>query len=211
MSYYPIFLDLKGRPCLVVGGGEVAQRKVASLTEAGARVRVVSPSLTPELRSLAENGEIEHQPRPFSSGDLQGVFLAIAATDDPKVNRQVAEAARRAGVLVNVVDEPSQCDFIVPAVLRRGELVIAVSTGGLSPALARRVREELERSFGPEYARLAELVSHLRRELREQGKSPPPQAWQEVLGPEVLELLRRGEEQAALDWLRSKLPAKVGR
>ncbi|MEK7848331.1 MAG: bifunctional precorrin-2 dehydrogenase/sirohydrochlorin ferrochelatase, partial [Chloroflexota bacterium] len=151
-GYYPVFLQLRGRLCVVVGGGEVAQRKVEALVEAGARVRVISPSLSPRLSQLAASGQVGAEPRPYATGALKGAFLAIAATDDPEANRQVVREARRRRVLLNVVDEPRACSFIMPSVVRRGELVLAISTGGLSPALSRKVREDLEAHFGAEYA-----------------------------------------------------------
>jgi precorrin-2 dehydrogenase/sirohydrochlorin ferrochelatase len=149
-AYYPAFLDVRGRRCLVVGGGAVAERKVTGLLDAGARVRVVSPTLTPALTALAAVGLVEHRARPFRRHDAQGAALVVAATGAPVVDDAVAAAARRARALVNVVDRPAACDFILPSVLRRGDLQIAVSTGGRSPALAREIRRRLEAYFGEE-------------------------------------------------------------
>lgn len=205
MSYYPVFLRLEGRKCLVVGGGEVAERKVSSLLESGARVRVVSPHLTPALRERQARGEIEVGLRPFEAADLEGIFLVIAATSEPEVNEKVAREAGRRGILVNVVDSPELCDFIVPSVVRRGDLVVAISTGGHSPALARRLREEMERYFGPEYAHLLALISQVRQELKARGRPAPAEAWQECLDGELLDMVRQGHIQAARERLVSGL------
>src|SRR5664279_4839267 len=151
MKYYPIFLRVAGRDCLVIGGGKVATQKVESLLNASAAVTVISPELTPEISALAAAQRVVHHRRPYRSGDLQGVFLAYAATSDPTVQTQIARDAETAGVLLNVVDVPQLCSFIVPAVIQRGDLLIATSTSGTSPALARRIRRDLEHSFGPEY------------------------------------------------------------
>ncbi len=165
-DYFPAFLDLRGRSCLVAGGGEVGERETRALLECGARVMVVSPTLTSGLGVLTAGGYIEHRARPFRRPDLRGCALAVAATGDSRVDEAVAAMARRSGVLVNVVDRPDRCDFIVPSVLRRGELQIAVSTGGRSPALAREIRRRLERLFGPEYAGLVRRVGAERRRAR---------------------------------------------
>ncbi len=157
--YYPIQLDLKGRPCLVVGGGEVALRKARSLVDAGAEVTVVAPEVHPKLRAL---GGVTLVERAWRDTDLHGVFLVVVATDDAVTNRAVARDAADLGLLVNVVDCPALSNFIVPATLRRGELSISISTGGASPALARRLREKLEAQFGEEYAALVEVVAEAR-------------------------------------------------
>ena len=146
-AYYAAFLDLRGRRALVVGGGDVAERKVSGLLDAGARVRVVSPRLTEAIAALAGVGIVEHRARVFRRPDVRGCVLVVAATGVPDVDDEVAEAARRARALVNVVDRAEACDFILPSVLRRGDLQIAVSTGGQSPALAREIRRGLEHHF----------------------------------------------------------------
>jgi precorrin-2 dehydrogenase/sirohydrochlorin ferrochelatase len=171
MKYYPVFLRVAGRRCVVIGGGEVAQRKVESLLLAGACVAVVSPTLTSGLRSLAADGKIEHVARPYRSGDLSGVLLAYAATDDEALHGAIAAEAETAGVLLNVVDRPRWCGFIVPSILRRGDLTVAVSTAGGSPALARRVREDIEHALGPEYERALDVLARLRRHLQAQSLS----------------------------------------
>ncbi len=160
--YYPICLSLEGKPCLVVGGGHVALRKVKSLLDAGARVSVVSPEFCEELLRLDGVRLIE---RRFEEGDVAGAFLVYAATNDAALNSAVAAAARKAGALVNVVDTPAKCDFIVPSTLSRGELMISVSTGGASPALARRLRLELEEVIPEAYADFVALLGDIRREV----------------------------------------------
>jgi len=165
-DYFPAFLDLRARRCLVVGGGPIAERKVHGLLECGARVIVVSPTLVAGLAQLAAIGRIEHRPRVFRKIDARGCVLVIAATGIGSVDDAVAVAARRHGALVNAVDRPARCDFIYGAVLRRGELQIAVSTGGRAPALAREIRRRLEPVIGDDYAALVEVVGRERREAR---------------------------------------------
>jgi precorrin-2 dehydrogenase/sirohydrochlorin ferrochelatase len=165
-DYFPAFLDLRGRRCLVVGGGEVGERKARALLECGAHVTVVSPAMTPGLAALAERGRIEARARTLRRSDVRGCTLAVVATGDPRVDGATAALARRCRVLVNVVDRREHCDFIMPSVLHRGELQIAVSTGGRSPALAREIRRRLEGLFGPEYAALIQRVGADRRRAR---------------------------------------------
>jgi len=165
-DYFPAFLDLRARRCLVVGGGPIAERKVHGLLECGARVIVVSPVLVAGLAQLAAIGRIEHRPRVFRKIDARRCVLVIAATGVGSVDDAVAVAARRHGALVNAVDRPAHCDFIYGAVLRRGELQIAVSTGGRAPALAREIRRRLEPVVGDDYAALVEAVGRKRREAR---------------------------------------------
>lgn len=196
-GYYPVFINLEGKPCLVVGGGDVAERKVRALLECGARVTVVSPHLVTGLKQAAEARQIEVLARAFQPGDLDDMVLAIAATDDHQVNAQVSREAQRRGILVNVVDDPDACNFIVPSVVRRGDLVIAVSTGGRSPALARKIRHMLEQQFPSEYGTLLELVSQVRQESVDRGQRASPEAWQDSLDTELLALVRQGKIRAA--------------
>jgi siroheme synthase-like protein len=169
-DYFPAFLDLRGRRCLVVGGGDVAARKVRALVECGARVAVVSPTVTPALAALATAGLARRHPRRFRRWDARGCALVVAASGHAAVDEAVARAGRRARALVNVVDRADACDFIVPSVLRRGALQIAVSTGGRSPALAREIRRRLEPLFGAEYAALVERVATERARARAAGR-----------------------------------------
>ncbi len=195
MDYYPAVLDLRGRNCLVVGGGTVAERKVESLLECGARVKVVTREATSGLAELARSGSIEFDLRDYASDDLLGIFLVIAATDEPAVQARIGSEAKERGLLVNVVDDPANCTFIVPAVARRGELSIAVSTGGRSPALAARIREKLEALFGPEYEEWVDLLGQLRATLAVRFPDPEERkaAWYRVVDSNCLELIRRGE------------------
>jgi precorrin-2 dehydrogenase/sirohydrochlorin ferrochelatase len=160
--YYPVMLDLAGADCLVVGGGRVAERKVESLVEVGAHVTVVAPRVTDALAGLAKSGRIQHIRWAYAAGEVSAYRMVICATDDARLNAEVAGEARRSGLLVNVVDCAPESNFIVPAVLRRGDLVISVSTGGASPAQARRIREGLEQEFGPEWGPYLGLLEELR-------------------------------------------------
>jgi precorrin-2 dehydrogenase / sirohydrochlorin ferrochelatase len=160
---YPIFLDLSGRRCVVVGGGGVAKRKARKLLQAHARVVVISPDIAPELKSVA----VEVHRRPYREGDLEGAYLAFAATNVREVNAAVAREAKERGIPINVADKPSEGDFALPSTLRRGRLQVAVSTGGASPTLARRIRGELEEAFGPEWAGIVEEFNAARRNGRE--------------------------------------------
>lgn len=162
MKYYPLFLDLRGRPCLVIGGGAVAERKVAALLQAGGTVTVVSPTLTPQLHQWGETGAIVVHQRAYCPGDLQGFVLVFAATNDAELHRCIANEAAARGALLNVVDQPALCSFIVPAVVSRGDLTIAVSTSGASPALAGKIRRTLEQQFGPEYGWTLDLLARVR-------------------------------------------------
>lgn len=166
MRYYPIYLDLKEREVLVVGGGAIAEGKALQLVEAGARVTVVSPELTEALRAAADREEITHLRGSFTEENLNGAYLVISATDDRKVNEKVAKAARGRGLLCNVVDQPDLCNFITPALVTRGELQISVSTGGGSPTLTQRVKREVSALIGEEYGALLELAAEMRAEAK---------------------------------------------
>jgi precorrin-2 dehydrogenase/sirohydrochlorin ferrochelatase len=148
---FPMFLKLSARHCLVVGAGAVAESKIASLLEASARVRVVAPEATPQVRSWSQSNTIEWRQRAFEPGDLDGMFLVVAATSSTELHERIFAEATRRGVLCNIVDVPALCDFYYPSVVQRGPLQIAISTAGLSPALAQRLRKQLEDQFGPEY------------------------------------------------------------
>jgi len=176
-SYYPILLNIQGKKCLVVGGGNVALRKVQALLEQDANVEIVSPNFCPELNKLAKEGTVRTINRDYKPEDLKETFIAIAATDDVKTNERLAAQARRLGILVNVVDDPNNSDFIVPSYFRRGDIIIAVSTSGRSPALARKIRSELEKSFQSEYAQLALVADEVRSELKQQGITVSGDTW----------------------------------
>jgi len=165
MNLFPIFLKLTGRRSLVVGGGSVGEGKIRSLMEAGAETVVVAPEVTGKVREWASTAKITWLARPFCAADLEGVFMVVGATSQPEINEQVFREARRRQILCNVVDDPERCDFYYPAVLRRGQLQIAISTGGASPALAQRLRQELENQFSPDYETWLEELGETRRRL----------------------------------------------
>jgi precorrin-2 dehydrogenase/sirohydrochlorin ferrochelatase len=162
---FPLFVDLTGRRCVVVGGGTVGEGKIEGLLHAGAEITVVAPESTPRVRDWSHSGRLTLHRREFTTGDLDSAFLVVAATSAADVNHAVASAARQRGVLCNVVDDPPYCDFYYPAVVRRGALQIAISTGGASPSLAHRLREQLEAQFGPEYGAWLEDLDTRRREI----------------------------------------------
>ncbi len=198
ITYYPVFLNVKGKKCVVVGGGQVALRKVRVMLEHGADVEVISPDLCPELAELAASGAIRALGRDYQAGDLKNAFVAIAATDHSEINRRVVAEARRKSVLVNVVDDAEISDFIVPSYLRRGEITIAVSTGGTSPALARKIRSRLEKELGDEYALLVGLIGEVRAELKQKKIEVDGDSWQEALDLDLLlDLVRKGETERA--------------
>jgi precorrin-2 dehydrogenase/sirohydrochlorin ferrochelatase len=206
MGFYPVFLEMNGRPCLVVGGGEVAERKVKGLLAAGAAVTVLSPRLTPELAALRGDGRISHIEREYRDGDLEGFEVCMVATDDRAVNAQVAGEGRRRGVWINASDDPANCDFILPSVIRRGDVVIAASTGGASPALARRLREELEAYLSEDSALLAELLADVRRELRARRIVVGSETWQRAIDGRLRALLAQGR----YDQAKARLSASLG-
>jgi precorrin-2 dehydrogenase/sirohydrochlorin ferrochelatase len=212
MKYYPAFLDVRERPCVVVGGGQVAERKAVALFDAGADLTVVSPELTPHLRELADKGKITHYPKNFDERDLVGAYLVIAATNDAPVNDAVAHACRKNGVLVNVVTAPDEGTFIVPSVVERGDLLIAISTCGDSPALARRVREELERTYGPEYGVFLEKMALLRRRLLQEvpNEEDRRKVFQALVDADILYLLRAGQAHEADNRIAEIVKAMAG-
>jgi precorrin-2 dehydrogenase/sirohydrochlorin ferrochelatase len=198
LPYYPISLDISGKRCVVVGGGQVARRKVGALLAGGADIQVISAEPGPELAALEESGRIAVLHRHYRPGDLRKAFIAIAATDNSDINQQVVKEARQEAVLVNVVDDPENSDFIVPSCLRRGSVAIAVSTDGRSPALARKIRTRLEKEFGEEYASLVNLVSEVRAEVKRQGIEVGGDDWQEALDLDLMiDLLKRGDTEKA--------------
>ncbi|OGR01915.1 MAG: siroheme synthase [Deltaproteobacteria bacterium RIFOXYD12_FULL_50_9] len=195
MSYFSICLDIADKRCIVIGGGRVAERKVGALLEHGGRITVVSPQLTPELTVLVEKGRIFWQARGYCPGDLVGAFLVIAATDDPDVQQAVHVEATERNILLNVADVPKWCNFILPAMVRRGDLSISVSTGGKSPALARALRRELEESYGREYALAIELLGAMRPAVLAQGQPHAENKllFEAVLDPDLVKWIRHNE------------------
>jgi precorrin-2 dehydrogenase/sirohydrochlorin ferrochelatase len=210
MGYYPIFLDIRTKPVVVAGGGEVALRKVEGLVEAGAEVTVISPVLHPELTALLEQGRIRHIARPYRAGDMEGYSLAFVATDEGASNAAVAAEGRDRGVWVNAVDDPKRCDFITPAVLRRGQLTLAISTSGGSPAAARKIREELEHLVTEEYWPLLEVAAEVRQGLRKRGVKVGAQSWNAALDGDFRQLLREGRRAEAKARLLTALLEAAG-
>ena len=170
---------------------------------------VVSPELSSKLASLVRQGKIRHIARTYQSGDLKGYALAFVATDDPEVNAAVYREGKERGVWVNTADDPAHCDFILPSVLRRGELVVAVSTGGSSPALSRAIREELEDYFTEDYGTLAEIAAEVRQELRKSSSFPTAEAWHKALNGDFHKLIREGKRKEAKTHLLKRLGAEI--
>lgn len=205
-SYFPAFLNLRERRCVVVGGGEVALRKVKAILTCGGKVTVISPTLHPELENLLEIGLIQWLNQEYNPETIQGVFLVVAATDQREINQKVAQKARNSGSLVNVADDPENSDFIVPSFFQRGNLILAISTSGKSPALSKKIREVLETEFGEEYAELVSLVEAVRFELKRMKKTINPEVWQKALDLNTLkELLKKGEREKAKEILLDRL------
>ncbi|MBM4285083.1 MAG: bifunctional precorrin-2 dehydrogenase/sirohydrochlorin ferrochelatase [Deltaproteobacteria bacterium] len=204
MKTYPMFALIDGAPVLVVGGGAVGERKVLDLLEAGALVTVASPEVTPLLARLADQGAIRHLPQEFYPELVAGSALVVGATDDARVNAAISAAARQRGIFVNIVDQPDLCTFIVPAQVKRGGLTIAVSTGGASPALARKIRERLEEVFGPEYGPYLELLQRVRERLLAVRRGHPDNArlFKRLVDSPLQPALSRGDREGLLHLLR---------
>ena len=208
MGYYPLYLEMNRRRCVVVGGGAVAERKVEGLLAVGADVTVISPAASEGLRTLVAAGAVRHVAREYRSGDLAGFDLVFVATDDAAVNSAVCCDARAQDVWVNSADDPDHCDFILPAVIRRGDLTVAVSTGGASPAAARAIREELDRYFTEDYGQLIRVAAEVRAELKEKSFSVVASAWNEALNGEFRRLIRTGKPEEAKEFLLTALGAR---
>jgi precorrin-2 dehydrogenase/sirohydrochlorin ferrochelatase len=193
MRYYPVYLDIRNRRCLVVGGGSVGTRKVMTLLECGAVVTVVSPLVSPKLLELAEAGSIEWKKGTYRRSDLEGVFLVIGATDKQELNRQIYTDAEPLNKLCNIVDRPEDCNFILPSVVNRGDLVIAVSTSGKSPAFAKKLRKDLEKQFGEEYAEFLRLMGAIRKKLLSKGHEPEAHRdmFATLINKDLIELIRK--------------------
>ncbi|MCH8205652.1 MAG: bifunctional precorrin-2 dehydrogenase/sirohydrochlorin ferrochelatase [Chloroflexi bacterium] len=204
-NYYPVFINVKDRRCVVIGGGAIGEEKVRRLLECDGGVVVVSPEVTPGVRELADAGEVTWFRREYQPGDLEGAILAIAATDDNSVNRRIAKEAEERNVLLNVVDVTHLCTFIAPSVARRGSVTVATSTSGASPALARMFRERLTASRLLEYADLAPLLSEARTELMSKGVKVAPDHWQTCITEELLDMVQAGRSDEAKRTLMSDL------
>ena len=191
----------------MIGGGKIAARKVKELLAAGAQVKIISPKLIPTLKSIVDSNPINYIPRDYQEGDLAGSFLVIAATNDPAVNQSVWREAQQQGCLINVVDDPQHSNFIMPAMIHRGDLSIAISTGGNSPALARRLREQIESLVGTEYGLLTEIMGELRPELIADilDDDARAQAAYRMIDSDILNVIRTQGKEAALIYGRKIL------
>ena len=172
MKYYPVLLDIQHKKCLVVGGGAVGSRKAGSLLAGGAMVTVVSPVISEKLRQLMPNTHLVCLERDFRVSDLEGMFLVIGATDDEDLNRLISAEAHQRNILCNIADRPKVCNFILPSIVHRGDLMIAISTCGQSPAFARKLRQDLEKQFGPEYGSFLTVMGAIRKRLLAQAHAP---------------------------------------
>ena len=208
---YPVSLEITDKLCVVVGGGSVAERKVLGLLTAGAQVRVISPQLTETIIELADDGRIEWLERGYEQGDLVGALLVFAATDSREVQEAVVLEAGLEGQLVNVIDEPASCSFQVPAVIRRGDLTLTVSTGGKSPAVAAMVRRTLAESFGEEYSQLLDLMSRLRDQVLSGDRDCAERKilFQNVLHDDIVLWIKNGQWNLVRSHLRAVLGSDV--
>jgi precorrin-2 dehydrogenase/sirohydrochlorin ferrochelatase len=204
-------LDLTGKAALVVGGGNVAERKVRSLLKAEAEITVVSPELTSKLQEQLENNLISCEERNYQSRDIENKFLAIGATDSSEVNRKVAEDALALNLLVNIIDQPQLSNFNVPASVRQGSLCLSVSTDGNSPALSRRIRKELETNFGPEYGEFLEIMGELRSEIIQKvpEEKRRKEIFRELAYSKVIEYMREGNYSQVEKLINDILPEKI--
>jgi precorrin-2 dehydrogenase / sirohydrochlorin ferrochelatase len=209
MQYYPICLDMRGRRCAVIGGGIVAERKVLGLLSAEAAITVISPKVTDQLALLAASGKIKHEPREYRAGDLRTAEVAFVATDDRAINEAVYQEGKSRRVWVNTADDPAHCDFILPSVLRRGDLMVTLSTGGRSPALARAIREELEDYFSDNFALLVDVAAEVRAELHKRAIVPSYELWRKALSGDIRAHLERGNVAQAKELLLNELGAKL--
>lgn len=198
---YPVNLVLQGKRCLVVGGGPVAARKAAGLLACGAEVHVIASSLGPEVTSLP----VITEERPYLPGDIDGYRLVIVATDDRALNRAIFDEAEALGTWVNSADDPAACTFTLPSVIRQGPIMVTVSTGGRSPALATWLKQQIQRSLGPEHEVLLDLLSTAREDMRASGRSTEEADWQMVLDSDMLELIRAGKISVARERLQTWL------
>lgn len=197
MRYYPVYLDIQNRNCLVVGGGSVGTRKVMMLLTCGANVTVVSLAATKKLQELSKNGVIELKERPFQTADLDDRFLVIGATDNQELNRQIHAEAERRGLLCNIADRPEACNFILPSVVNRGDLIIAISTSGKSPAFAKKMRKHLEKEFGNEYAEFLNLMGAIRKKLLSEDHEPEAHKhlFEELIERDLVQILKEGKTE----------------
>lgn len=211
MGYYPIFIELEGKKILVVGGGNVAQRKIETFLEFGASVDIVSRKLTAKLKELVEEGRVRHIGREYDEECLKDASLIIIATNDKQLNHRISKSVREKGMLTNTVDQPSDCNFIVPSIVRKGELLIAISTSGKSPALAKKIRKEIESQFGSEYDSLLYLMGIIRKEVLKRGlpQESNKRIFNEIINSDILDALARNDQARIKDILRDIIPWEI--
>ena len=202
---YPVNLVLTGRRCVVVGGGRIAARKIEALVDAGAAVHVIAIKAVPEITTAADAGRLTLEARAFAPADLDGAWLATTATGDPAVDRAVFEAGEARGIWVNSADDPDNCSFTLMSVVRQGDLVVTIGTGGRSPALAAWLRRRFSDELGPEYGTLLDILSEAREDLRAGGRSSEEPDWQAALDSGMLDLIRAGRIEEAKELLRACL------
>lgn len=208
--HFPLFFDIRGKKCVVIGGGDVALRKVRRLLDAGAEVTVISPECSSGMEELAGQNKIRIQKRTYEPGDIEDALIVLAATPDGDLNARISRDAKRKGIWINAADNAGHSDFILPSSFRRGDFVVAVSTSGMSPALARKMRIRLEREIGEEYAALTSMVADVRQELKRKSLKISGEAWQQSLDIDhLLKLLRRGKRRQAKQILVSELKKHV--
>jgi precorrin-2 dehydrogenase/sirohydrochlorin ferrochelatase len=197
MRYYPAYLDIKDRDCLVVGGGSVGTRKVKRLLECGAKVTVVSIDATETLKELSDSGVIQLKKRDFQTADLDDRFLVVGATDNQELNFKIHAEAEHRGLLCNIADRPKACNFILPSIVNRGDLIIAISTSGKSPALAKRLRKHLETEFGDEYAKFLNLMGAIRQKLLSQDHKPEAHKhlFEQLIERDLVQMLKNGDTE----------------
>lgn len=210
-AYYPVYLNLRGRRCVIIGGGTVAEGKISRLLDSGAEICLVSPDATPGIRQFVADGAVRWEQRKYQHGDLEGAFIAIAATNVREVNRRIYEEANERGVMLNAVDDPPNCSFIAPSIVQRGPVTLAISTSGVSPALARKLRESLQESADLAWADLSGVMAVARSHLREAGllAGIDPQRWQCCITRELLAMAQGGRNAEAAETLINGLTGQL--
>ena len=208
MVFYPINLNIKDKKCVVIGGGIIATRKIKSLLAAQAQVFVISPQVTSIIQTLIDNQKINYIARDYQAGDIKGCFLVICATNNKKVNKMIAEEAESLGLLFNVIDDSTDSNFTVPAVIRRNDLLLTVSTNGKSPAVAKQIKAELSLIYGEEYGYFLNLIAKYRQELKTKVKNSKEREcfWRDNLNKDILTLLKEGK----LDEAEAKIKDAIG-
>lgn len=199
MEYYPVFLKLAGRKCLVVGGGSVAERKVQALARCGADIHLVSPELTPGLKEMSDTGRINYRAGFYHTTDLEDAFLVISATDDDGINSVVAVDCAARNIAINVVDDPDRCSFVVPSVVHRGDFKLAISTGGNSPHLARVIRQELECTYGSQFEDFVDFLGRVRKQVLQTVSDPERrrEILNNLVDSETMDMLKQGDLERA--------------